>query len=135
MTKHQLGLARYLKSQGQTFYREDKLPQAEEAHKRSVTILEKLAADHPQDMKISADLGSEYGLILRSLLFKVIANPHWSGRVVRSPCTAPWLRCDPDNLQIAQSGLSGALGSRAEILMRLGRHAEAIADFEEIVVG
>ena len=41
---------------GTAFAAERKFPQAEEALKRSIAILEKLAADHPQDIEIAADL-------------------------------------------------------------------------------
>ena len=133
VTKHQLGLARYLASLGQTFYTQYKFPQAEEALKRAVTILEKLAADHPQDMKISADLGERYGLIAEVLTLRGDRQSalEWAGRAITVYRS---LARDPSNLQIGQRGLSGALAGRAELLMRLGRHAEAITDFEEIIV-
>jgi hypothetical protein len=56
----------------------------------------------------------------------------WAGRAI--PLYRYLARRDPSNLQISQTGLSGALAGRAEKLMRLGRHAEAIAEFEEVVV-
>jgi eukaryotic-like serine/threonine-protein kinase len=134
VTKHQLGLAHCLASLGQTFYHEDKFPQAEEALNRSITILEKLAADHPQDMKISADLGSRYDLIAEILTFRgdLQSALEWAGRAI--PLYRSLARRDPHNLQIGQTGLGGALATRAEHLVRLGRHADAVADFEEVVV-
>jgi tetratricopeptide (TPR) repeat protein len=128
-----LGLARYLASLGQTYYCEDKFPQAEEAIKRSITILEKLAADHPIDMTISSSLGNDYNLIAEVLSLQGDRQSalEWAGRAI--PLYRSLARHDPYNFQVSQTGLSGAIAGRAELLMRLGRHAEAIADLEEVV--
>ena len=134
MTKHQFQLADYLGSRGQTFSKNGKSHQAEEAIRRAVAILEKLAADHPQDMTISTTLGYHYSLLSELLGTGSHRQSalEWAGRAIALQRSLA--RRDPHNLKISQSQLSGALASRAEILMRLGRHAEAIADFEEIVV-
>jgi hypothetical protein len=42
-------------------------------------------------------------------------------------------RRDPHNLEIGQKGVSQAIAGRAENSMRLGRHADAVADFKELV--
>jgi tetratricopeptide (TPR) repeat protein len=133
VTKHQLELARYLASLGQIFSKKDKFRQAEEALKRSVAILESLAANHPQDMNISDSLGHNYSLIAELLGTGSDRQSalEWSGRAIT--LYRSLARRDPHNRKIGLSELSGALATRGEILMRLGRHAEAIADFDEVV--
>ncbi len=61
MTKYQLGLGVNLATLGHGLAVEKKFPQAEGAVKRSIAILEKLAADHPADMEIAEALAARTG--------------------------------------------------------------------------
>ena len=110
-----------------------KFSQAEAALKRSVGMLEKLAADHPQDAEISSSLGHSYRQMADALLLQGDNQSalEWSGRAIvlyRSLANR-----DPRNLHTSRTWLSRSLATRAETLMRLGRHEGAAADFEEIV--
>ena len=62
-----------------------------------------------------------------------MANPHWSGRAVAIRLLRSMAQRDPRNLSIARRELWGALAERAETCTRLGRLAEALADFEEVL--
>jgi serine/threonine-protein kinase len=132
-TKYQLGLSLCLKSLGQTLYWKGKFPPAEEVLKRAIRILEKLAADHPQNMTIAAELGYNYGYMSEALGSRGDRQSalDWAGREIS--LYRSLARRDPNNLHISQRGLSSALAGRAETFMYLRRHAEAAADFEEIL--
>jgi tetratricopeptide (TPR) repeat protein len=112
---------------------ERRFPQAEAAVQRSIAILEKLAADHPQDLRIAAALGHTYHRMQIVL--------HFGGDVKNS---REWLdRCiqmlrlvahrDPRNLYVGRYRLPNALEERGEMWTRLGRLPEALADFQEAV--
>jgi serine/threonine-protein kinase len=132
-TKYQLGLSLCLARLGHILYWEGKFPPAEEMLKRSISILEKLAADHPQDMTIAAELGYNYCLMEEVFGYQgdLQSALDWAGRAIS--LYRSLARRDPNNLHIGQRGLSGALAGRAETFMGLRRHAEAAADFEEIL--
>ncbi len=58
VTRYQVFLARLISSLGVTYEVEHKLSLAKEAFSRSIGILEKFAAEHPQNMKIATTLGT-----------------------------------------------------------------------------
>ena len=115
------------------FAKERKFPQAEAALKQSIAILEKLAADHPQDMRIAA--GSRRGVPADAEVLLLRGDGQsaleWTGRAIR--LFRSLAHRDPRNLDVGRTQLWHALAGRAETLMRLGRHAEAVADFEEVL--
>jgi tetratricopeptide (TPR) repeat protein len=131
VTRYQLDLGGALGSLGQTLGSEEKFVRAESAFQRSIAILERLVADHPQDLKIALALGYSYARLTMVLLHRGDGQSalEWSGRVIR--LFRSLARRDPRNLDIARTQLWHALAGRAETLMRLGRHGEALADFEE----
>jgi serine/threonine-protein kinase len=133
MTKYQLGLGEKLAFLGYDFTWERKFPQAEEALQRSVAILEKLAANHPQDLKIAAALGYTYQVMQDVLRFRGDEQSalEWSSRCIQ--VLRSLARRDPRNVWIGRRQLASAVAERGEAWTRLGRLAEALADFEEVM--
>jgi len=131
VTKYQLDMGGALGALGQTLNHEGKFHQAEAAFERSIAILEKLVADHPQDLKIGLALGFSYSRLPDVLLHRgdVQSALEWSDRAIR--LFRSLARRDPRNLDIARTQLWHAVAGRAEKLTRLGRHGEAVVDFEE----
>jgi tetratricopeptide (TPR) repeat protein len=131
--RHQRLLGRYLRNLGHAYAQERKFPQADNAHKRSIAILEKLAADHPLDIEIAGDLAGAYRLMMDTLLLRGDNQSalEWAGRAI--PLLRTLERRDPGNLDTSRTTLWRTLATRAETFMRLGRHTEALADFEEII--
>jgi serine/threonine-protein kinase len=132
-TKYQRGLGDSLGMLGWDFTWARKFPQAEAALQRSVAILEKLAADHPQDLKIATALGYTYTRM--QVVFRYRGDEQsaleWSGRCIQ--VLRVLARRDPHNLLIGRRRLAGALAERGESQTRLGRLAEALTDFEEVI--
>ncbi len=118
---------------GHTYAQERRFPEAKQALARSIGILEKMAADHPQDIEIAVELGGTYGVMVDTLLLEgdFPSGLEWAARTV--PLLRSLARRDPRNNRASRTRLWEFLASRAETLMRLGRNAEAIADFEEIL--
>jgi tetratricopeptide (TPR) repeat protein len=133
VTKIQLDLAFRETRLAWTLAKERKFSQAEDMDKRSIAILEKLAADHPQNMIIAARLANSYRQMADTLLLEGEnqSGLAWSGRAIRQ--LRSLVGRDPRNLYVSRTQLVKALGDRAETLIRLGRNAEAVADFEEMV--
>ncbi|HKI20933.1 MAG TPA: hypothetical protein VKA15_23780, partial [Isosphaeraceae bacterium] len=129
---YQYLFATNLRHQGHHLKNMGKLPQADAALKGSITVLEKLGADHPQDIQIANALGTTY-LLYQELL---ISGGHgesaleWSGpaiRLFRSLASR-----DSRNLENREM-LWASIAEQGETLMRLGRYTEALVDFEELV--
>jgi tetratricopeptide (TPR) repeat protein len=132
MTKYHLALGVNLAALGHGFAWERKFPQAESAVQRSIAILEKLAADHPQDMRIAAALGDAYWRMQIVMNYRGDGQAlEWSSRCIQVLRFVA--RRDPRNVWIGRSRLAVALEERGESRMRLGRLAEALADFEEVI--
>jgi eukaryotic-like serine/threonine-protein kinase len=131
--RHRKLLGRYLKVLGYTYALHRKFPQAEEALKRSAAILEQLGIDHPLDIEVAAGLADAYANMMDALLVRgdLRSALEWAGRAIPQKRTVA--RRDPGNLNVNRTQLATTLAARAEIFMRLGRHAEALADFEEIL--
>jgi serine/threonine-protein kinase len=133
MTKYQLGLGVNLASLGFEFGWERKFPQAEAAVQRSIAILEKLAADHPQDLKIATAIADAYKKMHVVVFFRgdLQSSVEWADREIQA--LRSMARRDPRNLWVGRRQLWLALAGRAEALMSLGRHPEALAHFEEVL--
>jgi tetratricopeptide (TPR) repeat protein len=133
VTKYQVGLGTDLGFLGLTLAGERKLPQAQEAIKRSIAILEKVAADHPRDLKIGIALARQYHIMGDAFLLRGDnqSGLEWVGRAIQ--LYRSLAQRDPGYLRIRHTLLRPSLGERAENLTRLGRHAEALADFKEIL--
>jgi tetratricopeptide (TPR) repeat protein len=131
--RHRRILGSDLKALGYTFALQRKFPQAEDALKRSVTILEQLATEHPLDIQVAAGLADTYANMMDALLLQgdLRSALEWAGRAIPQKRTVA--RRDPGNLNVNRTELATTIAARAEILMRLGRHAEALTDFEEIL--
>jgi hypothetical protein len=110
-----------------------KFPQAEEALKRSIAILEKVVVDHPQDLSIAGSLAGVYHSMSQALHIRGDCQSaiEWVGRAIQLERSLA-LR-DPPNLDVSRRRLRASLGEKAEMLMRLGRHAEALTGFTEIL--
>jgi tetratricopeptide (TPR) repeat protein len=131
MTRYQLDLGVKLASLGNMLAVDRKFPPAEAAVQRSIAILEKLAADHPQDMKVASELGLAYYRMKIVLGFRgdEQSSLKWSGRYIQ--VLRSLARRDPRNRWNGRRLLWGALGERAETWTRLGRFTAALADFQE----
>ena len=118
---------------GHTYAQERKFAEAEQAIARAIEILDKLAADHPRDIEIATQLGIAYSDMVDTLLLEgnVQAGLEWAGRAI--PLLRSLALRDRHNFHASITTLWQFLAERAETLMRLGRHAEAIADFDEIL--
>jgi len=133
VTAYQSDLGVVLAELGHVFATERKFPQAEVTLTRSIAILEKVAADHPQNMDIAHQLVGSYHNMADTLLLEGERQSAlaWSGRTIQQYRSLA--RRDPRNLSVSREGLRYALAERAETLIRLGRQAEALADYEEIL--
>jgi serine/threonine-protein kinase len=133
VSRYQRRLGYSLDRLGHTYAQERKFPEAEQALRRSIAILEKLAADHPQDIEIATQLGETYVVMMDTLLLQgnVQSGLEWASRTI--PLLRSLARRDPHNNRASRAQLWRFLAGRAETLMRLGRNAEASADFEEIL--
>ncbi len=135
LTKYQLRLAAGLSTLGRTsVWRGGDLGRFREAEvltKRSIDILEKLAAEHPDDMRIAETLGNTY-LLLKQILDQRGDNQsaqEWSSRSIQ--VLRSLAHRDPRNLWAGRNQLAALLAERAETRMRLGRLTEALPDFKE----
>jgi eukaryotic-like serine/threonine-protein kinase len=133
VTKYQSALGKDLGELGHTLAIERKFPQAEEAIKRSIAILEKVGFDHPQDLEIARRLAGEYHDMTELFLLRGDnqSGLEWVGRAIQ--LFRSLARRDPRNLGIGRRQLLASLSVRAETLMRLGRHAEVLTDYTEIL--
>jgi tetratricopeptide (TPR) repeat protein len=101
--------------------------------KRSIDILEKLAAEHPDDVRISQALRLSY-LGMSQVLDQRgdgQSAQEWSSRSIQ--VLRSLARRDPRNLWAGRDRLAASLAERAETRTRLGRFTEALPDFEEAV--
>ena len=90
-------------SLGHTYAMERKFPQAEVALKRSIAILEKLAADHPQDIEIAARLWAGRTEHMADAL--LLRGDHqsaleWAGRAIPA-APRPWRAAIPATFRMA----------------------------------
>ena len=84
VTRYQVFLARLISSLGVTYEVEHKLSLAKEAFSRSIGILEKFAAEHPQNMKIATTLGTAYRQMADAFSLQGDGQSalEWSGRAI-----------------------------------------------------
>ena len=129
---YQVLFAKNLKTLGVNCTRMGNFSQAEKALKAAIAVLEKLVADHPQDIQIANELGTEY-LYYQELLRSGghgESAMEWSVppiRLFRSLASR-----DPRNFETREL-LWESIAEQGETLMRLGRYPEALADFDELV--
>jgi serine/threonine-protein kinase len=133
VTKYQARLAQLLSNLRSEYVHAGDLPRAVEALRRSLAILERLAADHPLNMGIVSSLGTAYQHMADTLLVQgdYQSALEWSGRAIE--VFRSLARRDPRNIYSGRGWLWRSLAERAETSMRLGRHVEAVADYEEII--
>jgi tetratricopeptide (TPR) repeat protein len=129
---YQYLFANFLSTQGTNLTRMGKLPQAQEAFKESIAVWEKLGADHPQDIRIAYHLGQTYLFYQEFLISQGQGESalELSGRTIR--LFRSLASRDSTHLENREE-LWVSIAERGETLMRLGRHTEARADFEELV--
>ena len=125
-------LARMQLGLGDTLTAMKKFSRAEVALKESTAVMEKLAAAHPLNTRFTSGLADSYQEMQDCYLLQgdLESAVIWSGSAVK--LNRSLVRQDPDDHQAARTGLWTCLAGRAETLTRLGRQAEAIADFEEV---
>jgi tetratricopeptide (TPR) repeat protein len=135
LTKYQFGLAGALSTLGRTSVEAGgdlaKFNEAEVAIKRSIDILEKLAAEHPDDMRIVEALGYSYVHMSQVLDQRGDGQSAqgWSSRAIQ--VLRSLARRDTRNLWAGRNRLASFLAERAETWTRLGRFTEALPDFKE----
>ena len=109
-----------------------KFAQCRDADERGLAIFEGLVAEHPQCTHCKFNLSRMFDAMdNRSLLIGDLqAATAWAGRAIEI------LRALARRSSVA-SGPRGfferTLATRAETLVRLGRYAEALADYEEVL--
>src|SRR5262249_23309431 len=98
-----------------------------------IAILEKLAVDHPQNLQIGATLSYRYSYFAEFLRLRGNGQSslEWLGRAIQ--LLRALARRDPRNAEVGRTWLWKSIGARGETFMRLGRHTEALADFEEVL--
>jgi hypothetical protein len=131
VTKYQLGLGSNLAALTWGLAADRKFPQADSAGKRSIAVLEKLAADHPHDMNVAEALVKAYRAMAMLRYYRGEPTGQESDRQIQ--LLRELARRDPRNRWIARRQLWVALASRGESRMRFGRLSEALADFEEVI--
>jgi serine/threonine-protein kinase len=131
--KYQYLHGQTLRYQGQNLIYMGRLARAGEVLDRSIALLERLRTDHPLDLDIALYLGTTY--LLRQELLRARGEARAaleeSGRAIgmfRSLAS----RFPRDHFRV-RATLLQSFAVRAETLMRLGRHAEALAVFDEVL--
>jgi serine/threonine-protein kinase len=105
---------------------------AEEAFRRAIAAQEKMARDHPQLLQLTAELGATY-LNMGNLWIeqrKAQTALEWFARAV--PLLEDSLRRDP-NFALAKYLLSHVHWGQADALTHLGRHADAMKEWETAI--
>jgi tetratricopeptide (TPR) repeat protein len=130
---NQVNLGGALRALAQAYVHQRNIPLAEEPIRRSIAILEKAAVDRPRNVSVARQLGETYNVMTDVCLFRgdTPSAVSWAGRSIQ--VNRSLARRDPRNTFEGRDLLGIALAGRAENLMRLGRHAEALVDFEEIL--
>jgi tetratricopeptide (TPR) repeat protein len=131
--KYQVALGNAVQDLGHRFAIQKRYVEAEATLKRSIALVEKLAADHPRDVNIANLLHVGYHNMAEAFLLQGDARSalEWIGRAI--PILRSLARQDPQNRLVGRSSLRVSLADRAEILIRLGRHADALSDYDEIL--
>jgi serine/threonine-protein kinase len=133
VTKYQFGLGRCLTYLGDSLAVGRKFLQAEEAIKRAIVIFENLAIDHPQDVVIAYRLGRTYETMGNTYLLKGDQQSALEWRSRASTVFRSLTHRDPRNVTEVRILLGQNLAGQAESCMRLGRNAEALALYEEVI--
>jgi serine/threonine-protein kinase len=133
VTKYQFGLGRCFDCLANILGVERKFHQAEEAQKRAIVIFENLAIDHPQDVEIAYLLGQNYANMANTYLLKgdQQSSLEWRSRAITE--FRSLTHRDPRNVLRGRTRLGMSLAGQAESCMRLGRNAEALALYEEVI--
>ena len=133
VARYQMDLGVALATAGENLALSRRLADAEVAVGRSKVILEKLAADHPQDGRIIHALCQAYWQMRQTAFFRGDSQSaaEWSGREIE--LYRSLARRDPRNRYVGLRELWCALGERGEAWTRLGRLVEALADFREVI--
>jgi eukaryotic-like serine/threonine-protein kinase len=116
----------------QAYFQLGRLAQADESRQRALAIFEGLAAEHPECVHCKLNLARmfhamDYESLLKGDLQAAIA---WTGRAIEIERSLA--RPELGHLS-ARRHLWIALENRAETLARLGRYADALADYEEVL--
>jgi tetratricopeptide (TPR) repeat protein len=114
------------------YLNERKYSQGEEIVRRGIAMGERLAPDHPESAVVAMRLGN---LLQNRGVFEMFAGNQQAA--LDTECRAlgiyhSVLRKDSHN-RWARESCNECLGQVAEILMRQGRHAEALSRLEELV--
>jgi len=128
---YRLGVGISLNNLGDLLARRGKRTEAESAFRRSIALFERLTAEQPAAPAFAVDLGcSCFNL---GNLIRDDGNPtaalDWYGRAAAA--LEPIVARQP--LAAARQFLSNTYQGRADALGLLGRHAEAIADWDRVL--
>jgi tetratricopeptide (TPR) repeat protein/tRNA A-37 threonylcarbamoyl transferase component Bud32 len=132
-TRYQSLLANALRNRAGIFVAERDFVHAEEVLNRVISIYEKLASDHPQDLDIADMVGRSYSGMASLYLFKgdKQSSLEWADRKIR--LYRSLVHRNPRMLSLIREGLCNGLAERAETFARLGRHAEALPLYDEVI--
>jgi eukaryotic-like serine/threonine-protein kinase len=130
--KYRVAMGDCYRELGQAYLKDRRFAQIQDANERALAIFEGLAAEHPQRIHCRSNLARmfearEYHSLVKGDLQAATA---WASRAIE--IYRILLRPEFGRLS-ARRELRGSLTNRAEILTRLQRYAEALADYEEIL--
>jgi tetratricopeptide (TPR) repeat protein len=107
----------------------ERYPEAETHIQKSIHIHEQLVKDHPQAAERRADLGNDYGrfgYVLR-VQNKLEEALNWYAKAI------PLVEESRKQCGAAMRYLNDLYPQRADVLTRLGLHAEALQDWDKVI--
>jgi serine/threonine-protein kinase len=129
VTAYQLRQALFHRNLGEVYLRTGRIAQAEASLKEALASRQKLAATHPERLEYVAFVGSSDSSLgaLAQHQGDLLAAVGWYERSIAILEDA--LRREPRHM-LSRLFLMRAFWGRAEAVSRLGRHIEAIADYD-----
>jgi serine/threonine-protein kinase len=124
---HQLAVA--YQNLGYCYQLTERYPEAEAHLQKSIHVHEQLVQDHPQAAELRADLGDDYGMFADVLRVqnKLEAALTWYAKGI------PLVEESRKQCGTAAAYLDDLYPQRADVLTRLGCHAEALQDWDKVL--
>ncbi|WP_165228142.1 serine/threonine-protein kinase [Aquisphaera insulae] len=129
VTENRTNLAMCLNDLGLAYVALERPDEAEAAYRRVVPLRERLAADHPEQVELSVQLGGSYGNLGQVASYRrdYPASLDWAER---SRKVLEGVLKDEPRHALARRYLRNAHGLKGTALGALGRHAEALPEWD-----